>query len=96
MLLEFYGKECSHCMRMKPFLRRLEKENGVQIQSFEIWHNDENSKNMGEYDKGLCGGVPFFFNTDTGGYICGETSYEELEKWALGESANRKTQSEKE
>lgn len=83
MLLEFYGKECPHCMRMKPFLRRLEKENEVQIQSFEIWHNDENSKKMDEYDKGLCGGVPFFFNTDTGRYVCGETSYEELKKWAI-------------
>lgn len=77
-------------MRMKPFIQRLQKEKGIEIQSFETWHNDENSAKMDEYDKGFCGGVPFFFNTDTGAYVCGETSYEELKKWALGGSANRK------
>ncbi len=38
---------------------------------------------MQEYDKGLCGGVPFFINTESKKFLCGETSYEELKKWAV-------------
>jgi hypothetical protein len=37
---------------------------------------------MMEYDKGYCGGVPFFFNTETEEYICGEAPYEKLKNWA--------------
>lgn len=35
-------------------------------------------KKMDEYDTGLCGGVPFFYNTETKKFICGGASYEEL------------------
>ncbi|MBI4119640.1 MAG: thioredoxin family protein [Parcubacteria group bacterium] len=82
MLLEFYGKECPHCLKMTPSVERLEKEMGVKLERYEIWHSDENAQKMEQYDKGFCGGVPFFFNTETGDYICGETSYEELKRWA--------------
>ncbi|MBI4085574.1 MAG: thioredoxin family protein [Candidatus Liptonbacteria bacterium] len=82
MLLEFYGTECPHCLRMAPKIERLEKETAVKVEKYEVWHNDENAAKMREYDKGLCGGVPFFFNTDTGKYICGEDSYENLKVWA--------------
>ncbi len=81
-LLEFYGRECPHCMRMKPLIERLQKETGVEVQSFEVWHDDANAAKMEEYDKGICGGVPFFHNTGTGESICGEVPYEELKKWA--------------
>ena len=37
---------------------------------------------MREYDKGYCGGVPFFFNKKTGKWLCGEVDYERLKKWA--------------
>lgn len=83
MLLEFYGKECSHCQKMKSLVERLQKEEGVEVKQYEIWHNEENREKAQEYDKNLCGGVPFFFNTETNGFICGETSYEELRDWAL-------------
>jgi len=85
MLLEFYGTECTHCIHMKPIVERLKTEEGIEIQSFETWHNAENEAKRKEYDKGLCGGVPFFFNTDTGKHICGGTDYETLKKWAKGE-----------
>ena len=32
-----------------------------------------------------CGGVPFFYNTKTEKFICGEADYETLKKWAKGE-----------
>jgi len=82
MLLEFYGKECPHCVKMEPLVAQLEKELGVTVERNEVWHNPENVKKMKEYDKGYCGGVPFFFNTKTEKHICGEASYEELKKWA--------------
>lgn len=84
MLLEFYGKECPHCNQMHPLVARLEKEAGVKVEKYEVWHDEENAQKMEEYDKGYCGGVPFFYNTDTGEYICGEVSYGELKKWAIG------------
>ena len=84
MLLEFYGTECSHCVSMKPLVEKLEKETGMKIEQYEVWHNEENMRKMEEYDAGLCGGVPFFFNTETKKFLCGGESYEELKKWAEG------------
>ena len=81
-LLEFYGTECPHCERMHLLVRRLEKESGVLVEKYEVWHNSENAKKMEEYDKGFCGGVPFFYNTETKNHICGETQYDDLKKWA--------------
>lgn len=83
MLIDFYGEECPHCIAMMPLVERLEKETGLKVERYEVWHNEENGRKMEQYDKGLCGGVPFFFNTDTNDFICGESSFEELKKWAL-------------
>jgi thiol-disulfide isomerase/thioredoxin len=83
-LLEFYGTECPHCQRMHAIVEQLEKEEGIKIEKLEVWHNEENEKKMKEYDKDLCGGVPFFFNTQTGKFICGEATHDELKSWALG------------
>ncbi|MDO8585138.1 MAG: thioredoxin family protein [bacterium] len=83
-LLEFYGTECPHCVRMEPLLERLEKELGRRVQRYEVWHNKENRKIMEQYDKDFCGGVPFYFNIKTGKSICGEADYEALKAWATG------------
>ena len=82
MLIEFYGLECSHCKNIEPLVSKLESETGVHVEKLETWHNQENSQKQDEYDKGLCGGVPFFYNTETNKYLCGEVEYEELKKWA--------------
>lgn len=82
MLLEFFGQECSHCQAMEPLVDTLEKEENVKVTRYEVWHDEKNGAKMKEYDTGLCGGVPFFFNTETKQYICGETPYGELKKWA--------------
>ena len=83
-LLFFTGRECVHCKTMKPLVERLEKEERVKLEEIEVWHNEQNAKMMQQYDKGYCGGVPFFFNKKTGKWICGATSYENLKKWATG------------
>ncbi|TAL47957.1 hypothetical protein EPN87_01765 [archaeon] len=83
-LIEFYGTECIHCHEMDPLLERLEEEIGLKVEKIEVWHNEKNAKMLEEYDKGHCGGVPFFINKKTGKWICGSASYEELKKWATG------------
>jgi len=68
---------------MAPLVERLEEEEKINVGKLEVWHNEANAKAMREYDKGYCGGVPFFYNKKTGKWICGETDYERLKKWAL-------------
>jgi hypothetical protein len=67
---------------MEPLVKQLEKEANVKVERIEVWHSDENAKKMEGYDKGRCGGVPFFINTDTDAMICGEVPYEDLKSWA--------------
>lgn len=86
MLIEFYGNECPHCQKMLSLVERLEREEGVKIEKYEVWHNEENLKKLQEYNRGLCEGVPFFFSADTKKFICGETTYENLKMWAKGET----------
>ena len=83
-LIEFYGTECSHCIEMEPLMKKLEKELKIKIERFEVWHNAKNAGMLKEFDKGFCGGVPFFFNKKSGKWICGSTTYEGLKKWAQG------------
>ena len=64
-------------------MQRLEAEEEVRVARIEVWHNEANANLMKEYDKGYCGGVPFFFNKRTGKWICGEADYERLKAWAL-------------
>ena len=84
-LLEFYGIECAHCKKMEPLIERLQTETGLVVERLEVWHNDANARLMREYDKGYCGGVPFFFNKKTGKWLCGSNDYENFKKWASGE-----------
>ncbi len=86
-LLEFYGKECHWCDVMHERVAKLEKEEGVKVEKYEVWHNPENAKKMEQYNKrpngGIyCGGVPYFVNTKTGNRVCGAMEYEDLKKWA--------------
>lgn len=87
-LLEFYGKECPHCVRMAELVERLEKELGVEVKKFETWHDEANEKLRAAQDAGgKCGGVPFFVNEETGARICGAVDYDELKAWAQGKKS---------
>jgi len=83
-LLEFYGTECVHCNEMRPMVEKLEKEIKIKFTRIEVWHNSKNAELLRKYDKGFCGGVPFFYNKKTEKWICGSTSYENLKRFALG------------
>lgn len=77
MIYEFFGTECPHCINMKPLVERLQKE-GIEVKSFEVWHNEDNANMLERIDEGHCGGVPFFYNPENKKWICGETTYDEL------------------
>ena len=83
-LLKFTGKECVHCHDMDPLDEKMEKEIGVELKRIEVWHNAANAHLMEQYDKGYCGGVPFYFNTKTKKWICGAVDYDKLKNWAMG------------
>ena len=82
-IMMFYGTECSHCHNVMPIVDRLNKEGRVKIMKVEVWHNDKNAELMEKYDRGFCGGVPFFYNENTEEWICGETDYDTLKTWAM-------------
>lgn len=84
-LFEFYGDGCPHCEKMAPRVEELEKEEGVEVEQREVWNDEENAEKMQELDDGKCGGVPFFFNTESKEWICGEADIETLKAWANGE-----------
>ena len=81
-LINFYGTECPHCENMKPLIEQLKRETGAFIEEREVWHDEKNAAILKKYDKGVCGGVPYFYNTETGKSICGEATIEELKEWA--------------
>jgi hypothetical protein len=83
-LMEFFGKECPHCAAMSLLVTRLQDEEGVEILQYEVWHSEQNANLMREIDQGRCGGVPFFYNRQTGKWLCGVVNYEKLKDWALG------------
>ncbi len=70
-------------MRMAPLVEKLKGE-GVKIEQFEVWHDEKNAAQMEKYDRGYCGGVPFFINTTSKRFICGGVDEKELRAWAEG------------
>ncbi|MEK7529984.1 MAG: hypothetical protein AAB570_03615 [Patescibacteria group bacterium] len=80
-LYEFYGKTCPHCIEMMPIVDQLIAE-GLPIQKFEVWNDEENTKKMEAVNKNRCPGVPFFVNTKSDQWICGSTDEVTLRKWA--------------
>lgn len=60
----FYGKECPHCAKEEQYLKVLKNELGdnLNIQSYEVWHSDENQNLLSKTRKALNNtddGVPF-------------------------------------
>ncbi len=67
---------------MHELVEQIEKEEGIKVDTFEVWHNKENEKKMEAISHfNECGGVPFFFNTKNNKWLCGEVSLEELKDW---------------
>lgn len=86
-LFEFYGDGCPHCEAMEDKVDRLEDNEDLEVTRLEVWNDEDNAAKMDELDDGYCGGVPFFYNTETDEWICGEAAYADLVSWARGEEA---------
>lgn len=85
-LIKFYGQECHFCHLMDPIDQKLESDLGVHLEKLEVWHNRENAQLLKSVDT-MCGGVPFYVNTETGRVLCGAVDYETLKVWAQGKPA---------
>ena len=83
-LIMFHGRECPHCRDMDPLVNHLEKELKVVVKKLEVWHDPVNAAKLQKIDIGLCGGVPFFWNSKSKKYICGAVDYRTLKDWAKG------------
>ncbi|NQV12258.1 thioredoxin family protein [Candidatus Uhrbacteria bacterium] len=83
-LYEFYGETCSHCIKMMPLIDKLIGE-GLPIEKLEVWNNAENAEKMTPLAFEKCPGVPFFINTESDQWICGEADEETVRKWAAGD-----------
>lgn len=89
-LLEFYGIECDHCVEMEPVLEELNEETGLTTRKFEVWYNDDNLRLLQRLDRdAACGGVPFYYNMKTRGWVCGATTYTNFKAFALGKHHER-------
>lgn len=70
---------------MEPLLQRLESETGLTFRRFEVWYNLDNLKLLQTLDQhNACGGVPYFYNKKTRGWICGATTYANFKAFATG------------
>lgn len=47
-LLNFYGEECPHCLKMHELVLKLEAETNLKVDKLEVWHNEENLKKLEE------------------------------------------------
>lgn len=69
---------------MKPMIVKVEKDLGMTIEKLEVWNNDANAEKLSKIDRGLCGGVPFFYNEEAKTFICGASDEETVKRWAQG------------
>lgn len=77
------------CMIMDPNVEKLEKEDGVEIEALEVWHNEDNKRKMANlkdlYNKECRGNfvVPSFYDPSSNRLICEPGSYEVLRNWVF-------------
>lgn len=87
-LLMFIGTECPHCASMEPLLGKLAFETGLTVEKRDTWKNQSDYRLLENYQEQIgdkdCDGIPFFYNTRTEKYLCGEVNYKTLKQWALG------------
>ena len=57
-LMMFYGRGDDYCAQMEPLLQQLEKEEGLTVRKFEVWHNTRNTELLRKLDPARCGLPP--------------------------------------
>lgn len=82
-LLMFYGNSCPMTKKAEPIAESVEKKLQTTIRRLEVYENEENLRKYKEVGGiQLCGGVPFFFNTETGSSVCGVREEAVISAWA--------------
>lgn len=85
----FYGTDCPHCDAMRPLIAKLAFETGVVLDERDVWKNQGHFRAYENYQDSVkkhdpeCDGLPFFYDTKTSEYLCGEVSYRKLKAWAV-------------
>ncbi len=94
-IIMYYGEGCPHCERLKPLIKRVEEDLGINITRKEIWGNEDNKEEFkGLKDKifSQCGEgeliVPTLYSPITDKLRCGKSKapYEELINWIKKEA----------
>jgi len=80
-ILFFNGTECAICHVVEPVLDRVASAKGIVIEKKESYHDDANQALLFELAEGKCAQLPFLINTETGKYLCGNMSEEQLEEF---------------
>lgn len=74
---------------MRPLIAKLAFDTGIILDERDVWKNQadfriyENYQDLVKKTDPECEGLPFFYDTQTGTYLCGEVSYRELKAWAV-------------
>mmetsp|Transcript_5575 Transcript_5575/g.5764 ORF Transcript_5575/g.5764 Transcript_5575/m.5764 type:complete len:123 (+) Transcript_5575:145-513(+) len=93
-LMYFYGESCPFTRRAEPHVQCLENNIGRRLQRFEVYGSKENQElyaKLGGIEN--CGGVPYFYNLETGESICGLSQCAALIDWATtisGQTKNKR------
>jgi hypothetical protein len=56
---------------------------GRSLQRLEVWADKANKQRYIQAAQGKCNGVPFFVNSQTGGFVCGAAPCATLKKRLL-------------
>lgn len=76
---------------MRPLVAKLQFDTGIVLDERDVWKSRTDDALLEQYRADIiktdpdCDGIPFFYNTKTGGYLCGEVNYKTLYDWATKE-----------
>lgn len=76
---------------MRPLVAKLQFDTGIVLDERDVWKSRTDDALLEKYRADIiktdpdCDGIPFFYNTKTGGYLCGEVNYKTLHDWATKE-----------
>lgn len=72
---------------MRPLVAKLAFETGIILDERDVWKSESDFRLLENYQQATgddeCRGLPFFINTETGDFLCGEVNYKTLKSWAM-------------
>ena len=74
----FFGKECYYTPQTTIEVEKFERKEKVKFERKEVWHDEENRQLFLRLAKEKCAGVPFLVDCETGDFICGAATFEDI------------------